>query len=95
MRRAVAINPRLAQAQGNLGQYLLDLGRTDQASPHCREAVALQPGIPETHNNLGNVHRLAGRLAEAKACYIEALRQSPGLAAPRQPGTDPAAGGAD
>ena len=43
MSRAVELDPQLASARTNLGQFLLELGRPDEALPHCQAAVALQP----------------------------------------------------
>ena len=74
------LEPDLPSAQTNLGQFLLDLGRPDEALPHCQKAVELEGDLAEAHNNLGNVHRAAGRPLEARSCYFEALRINPKLA---------------
>jgi tetratricopeptide (TPR) repeat protein len=79
-RRAVALNPDLAEAHSNLGQLFLERYRREPALAHCREAVRLRPNFPEAHNNLGNALRDLGRLAEARACYTRALQLNPGLA---------------
>ena len=39
-RRATELNPRLAQARTNLGALLTELGRPEDALPHCQIAVA-------------------------------------------------------
>ena len=77
MTRAVELDPQLAPARTNLGQFLLESGRPDQALPHCLAAIALQPEMAEAHNNLGNAYRALGHLPEARWCYHEAIRLNP------------------
>ena len=79
-RRAVALEPRFAPAQTNLGQILVDSGQAEEALPHCREAVRLDPNSAVMHHNLGNALRALEKHVEAKAEYLEALRLDPQLA---------------
>jgi predicted O-linked N-acetylglucosamine transferase (SPINDLY family) len=44
LRRALALNPDLVPALGNLGNVLLDLGRADDAVAALQQAIALAPG---------------------------------------------------
>jgi tetratricopeptide (TPR) repeat protein len=53
LERAVALNPRLAEAQYNLGHALSLLERPDAAIPHLRHALELRPAYPEAHFDLG------------------------------------------
>ena len=45
-RRALSLRPDYAEAHYNLGNALLDLGRTDEAIRHFQEAVAFKPDSP-------------------------------------------------
>jgi tetratricopeptide (TPR) repeat protein len=78
-RRAVEIDPTLAEGHSNLGQLLLEQKQLDEALPHCREALRLRPHFAEAHSNLGNVLREMNRLDEARRCYAEALRLDPAI----------------
>jgi tetratricopeptide (TPR) repeat protein len=49
-----------------LGQVLLDLGKTEEALVHLKEAVRLLPDLPAAHYRLGNALRLSGDLEGAK-----------------------------
>ncbi len=58
--------PEPGRVHLELGQLLLDLGRTEEALPHLREAVALLPELPAAHYRLGNALRMAGDVEGAK-----------------------------
>jgi tetratricopeptide (TPR) repeat protein len=79
-RRAVEIEPNLAEGHNNLGQLLLERHQPHEALAHLRAAVSLRPGLAEARNNLGNALRETGKLAEARQSYAEALRINPNLA---------------
>jgi tetratricopeptide (TPR) repeat protein len=79
-RRAVQLDPELAEGHSNLGQLLLERYDVKNALRHCRKALALRVDFPEAHNNLGNALREAGRFEQARASYAEALRLAPALA---------------
>ena len=66
-------------AYNNLGIWLLDEHRPDEAIAAYRESLAINPGYEEALNNLG--HALAGKglAGEAVGYYRAALRTKPDL----------------
>jgi len=54
-RRAVELDPRLADAHNNLGNALRGMGELERAEAALRQAVALAPERSDLHANLGNV----------------------------------------
>jgi tetratricopeptide (TPR) repeat protein len=70
-RRALAVNPRHAEAHNNLGN-ILPRGALAEAIDSWRQAIALRPGYPEALANLGAALTALDRLEEA----VEALRAS-------------------
>jgi tetratricopeptide (TPR) repeat protein len=53
--QAIALNPRLVQAQHNLGLVYKDLDRDGAAVEQFRRALELNPQLPEAHYQLGYV----------------------------------------
>lgn len=73
LRRAIAIQPTLAEAHGWLGMSLLNLGRVEEAITSLREAVALEPDNGQVHQALARGLWMGlGRVEEA----IEHLRRA-------------------
>jgi tetratricopeptide (TPR) repeat protein len=78
--RAIALDPKFADAHNDLGQVLLRLGRTDAAIASCRRALALRPRFAAALGNLANAERARGALAAAIAGYRRVIELEPGLA---------------
>lgn len=78
--RALAVNPRYADAYKVRGQAQHCQGRNDVAVASYRQALGLAEDA-ETHYLLANVLREAGELREAAGHYREALRLRPGFLA--------------
>ena len=72
LRRAIELNPSLADAHFNLAIAYGRLGRPDAAIAAMREAVRLQPDDAEAHLRLGGWLFERGRLAEACEAYERA-----------------------
>jgi len=70
----LARNPSSWMAHNNLGVWLNDAGRREEAMTHFGAALALRPEYPEAMNNLGVALASAGRRAEAAARFESALR---------------------
>jgi Tfp pilus assembly protein PilF len=75
--KALALNPRHADAHMNLGNVLRDRGRLQEAIESYRRAEALSPSHPEIHNNLAVALQESGRTDEAIASFRRALTLKP------------------
>lgn len=71
-RRAIAINPNLAEAHFNLGNVLRTLEQLDAAEQSFRDAALAAP-MPEAWYNLADLLDERGRIAEAIDCLQHAL----------------------
>jgi tetratricopeptide (TPR) repeat protein len=67
-------------AHNNLGNALLQHGRTEEAIAQYRKALKANPAYTDAHYNLGNALYQQGRAEEAISQYREALRIDPALA---------------
>jgi tetratricopeptide (TPR) repeat protein len=81
LRKAAELMPQDAEAHGNLGSALRDLGRHEEAVASYRRALALSPNHVETLSELGNVLRDLGERRESLALYARAVEIEPGNAA--------------
>jgi hypothetical protein len=75
--RAVAIQPDFAEAHGNRGNALREMGRHSEALDACNRAIALKPDYNEAYNNRGNALIELNRPADALADYDRALEAAP------------------
>ncbi len=82
--RAIAANPRDAEAHGRLGMALANLHRPDEAIASFRMALMIKPDYAEAHYQLGVA--LAGRHQpdQAIAHFRQALKINPDYAEARQ-----------
>jgi tetratricopeptide (TPR) repeat protein len=79
-RRALALDPLLADAHLDLGCLLHERGELSLAEAHYRAAAAARPGDATALFDLAVVLEDQGRLAEARARYGEALAADPACA---------------
>jgi protein O-GlcNAc transferase len=79
-RRAIARNPRYAEAYNNLGYIFEVQGNLDEAETSYRRALQIKSYLVEAHYNLGNILQYLGRLDEAEASYKRALQIKPDYA---------------
>jgi len=77
IRRAIAVAPRAAAFQDNLGNALLASGATDEAESAYRQAIALDADYPEARYNLANLLRWRGATAEARQAFEDVLARMP------------------
>ncbi|HMI75939.1 MAG TPA: sulfotransferase, partial [Steroidobacteraceae bacterium] len=71
------LRPGFADAHGNLGNALVDLGQLEEAVQHFRCMLELRPDLAEAHNNLGNALLSLRRFEEAVTSYRRALALRP------------------
>lgn len=76
-RAAIRLRPDHARAHNNLGNVLLEMGRTDEAITMLVRSLDLQYAAPEVHANLGRALLRAGRPQEAFASFERALQLAP------------------
>ena len=78
-RHAVAVTKNNYLAYNNLGFFLENHGKTDEALDDYRKSVEINPFYEDARNNLGHLLRAAGKYDEALIHLQEALRIKPGL----------------
>src|SRR5262249_45057214 len=77
-RRALAIDPNLAEAHMFLGTTLLTLGRVDAAIAEIREALRLEPDNGQAHQALARAHWVGkGDFAGAIPIFERAIELNP------------------
>ena len=64
-------------AHNNMGIFLSQHNRNDEALRHFRESVRLNPDGAVGFRNLGNAYQMAGNSSEAMAAFCEAVRLNP------------------
>ncbi|HET7226312.1 MAG TPA: tetratricopeptide repeat protein [Candidatus Eisenbacteria bacterium] len=79
-RRALALDPDMADAHVNLGRLHHLAGERGLAEVQYREAVRFAPDDPTPHFNLGVLLEEQGRRDEAIHAYQQALRRDPEFA---------------
>jgi tetratricopeptide (TPR) repeat protein len=77
---ALRLKPDYAEAQNNLGNTLLELGKVPEAVAQFEQALRLQPNSARMHYNLGGALIRQGRRSEAIGHWEQALRVDPDYA---------------
>jgi len=83
-RRAIEIEPALAEAHANLGAVLARLGRYEEAVSSVERALAINPKLTAARLNLGLAHYRAGALAAAVVAFQAVHAAEPSLLQARQ-----------
>ena len=73
-------SPNKARPHNNLGLYLSERSRSEDAMRHYSEALRIKPDYAEAHNNMCAVLYNQGRIQEAFTHCTAALRMKPGYA---------------
>lgn len=71
-RDTIAKRPQNARAHYNLGFYLYQQGRHEEAKTQITQALQLEPGYPEAHHLMGDILDLEGQTEAARAHYRQA-----------------------
>lgn len=79
VKRAIEINPNLAQAHSSRGRYLLTMGKTDEMLEETRQAVELDPLSFRIHWDRWTSLYAVGRYDEALAECHKILELNPNL----------------
>ncbi len=76
-RRALALEPALADVRVNYGRFLEAQGRLDDAVEQYRQAAEEKPWLAAVYFNLGTAHLQKGAFADAETALLQALDLSP------------------
>jgi Tfp pilus assembly protein PilF len=78
-KRAIHTDPDFGNPYNDIGAYLIEMGRPEEAIPWLKQAMKAPRYQPRhfPHVNLARVHILLGRLDEALAELKESLRIQP------------------
>ncbi len=76
-RKAIKLNPKLAEAHSNLGNVLRDLGQLKEAEICQRKAIELNPDFVNAYYNLGSILIDLGGLQEAELSTRKAIKLNP------------------
>jgi tetratricopeptide (TPR) repeat protein len=77
-RAALAANSHSWQVHNNLGSFLFEQGRVDEAMVHFKRAVEIEPGYARAQYNLAGVLNEKGQVDEAITHFQRALEIQPG-----------------
>ena len=82
-RKALQIDPGMAELHSNLAGILWDQGKSREAEEAAREAIRIEPDLAEAHNNLANI--LSGKqdFGEARYHFEKAIDLNPAHARSR------------
>ena len=78
-KKAIALDPEYGSPYNDIGVYLIDLGRPDEAIGWLEKAIGAKRYCcyQFPHFNLGRVQLMKGQLQEAKASFERALSYDP------------------
>ena len=84
-KKAIALDPDYGNPYNDIGAYLIELGRSEEAIPWLEKAIAAKRYCcyQFAHFNLGRVLLAQGNLAAARRSFERALRYDPGFPAAR------------
>ena len=90
MREAIAYNPKLAQAQYQLGRVMEKEGKYQEAIQALKLSAALDSSFPEPHYLLGRTYQKMGETDQAKIEIkqfeqLKQFRPMPVAVAPSRP----------
>jgi tetratricopeptide (TPR) repeat protein len=84
--RAIEVDPDFGNPYNDIGSYLIQLGKFDEAIPWLERAIAAPRYEPRhfPHFNLGRAYAAKGMITRAGECFKESLRIEPRYALARQ-----------
>ncbi len=77
--KAIALDPDYGNPYNDIGAYLIELGRPDEAVPWLEKAISAKRYCcyQFAHFNLGRVHVIQGNFVAARRSFEKALRHDP------------------
>jgi len=75
-KKALKLDPGMAEAYNNLGLSYTEMGKNEQASDAFRKALELDPTVGQVYNNLGYLYHRRGDLEHAVEMYQRAIQRS-------------------
>ncbi len=75
--KAIALNPKYAEAHYNLGHLLSTLGKLEEAELSYSKAIELNPNYLKAYYNLGHALSNLGKLKEAELSYRKVIELNP------------------
>lgn len=85
-KRAIEVDPDFGNPYNDIGAYLIDLGRHDEAIPWLEQAMKAKRYEPRhfPYLNLGRVYLAKGMINRARELFQESLRIEPRYTVARQ-----------
>ena len=85
-KRAIEVDPDFGNPYNDIGSYLIQQGKFDEAIPWLERAIVAPRYEPRhfPHFNLGRAYAAKGMLTRAGECFKESLRIEPRYALARQ-----------
>ena len=85
-KRAIEVDPEFGNPFNDIGAYLIELGRPDEAIPWLERATRARRYDPRhfPYFNLGRAYFAKGMFLRARECFRDALRIEPRYALARQ-----------
>ena len=85
-KRAIAVDPDFGNPYNDIGAYLIDLGRHDDAIPWLEQAIAAKRYEPRhfPYFNLGRVYLAKGMITRARELFQKSLDIEPRYTLARQ-----------
>lgn len=85
-KRAIAVDPEFGNPYNDIGSYLIEQGKYDEAIPWLERAIAAVRYEPRhfPHFNLGRAYIAKGQFKRARQCFDESLRIEPNYPLARQ-----------
>ena len=85
-KRAIEVDPDFGNPYNDIGAYLIDLGRHDDAIPWLEQAIAAKRYEPRhfPYFNLGRVYLAKGMITRARELFQKSLDIEPRYALARQ-----------
>ncbi len=79
-KKAIAVDPEYGNPYNDIGAYLIELGKADEAVPWLEKAMGAKRYCcyEYPHANRGRIHLMKGQLEEAKRAFDRALTYDPG-----------------